>query len=660
VKIFPFAAIVGQEQMKRALLICAVDHSVGGILIRGDKGTAKSTAARALAEVMPQLMTVAGCKFNCQPERPTNLCDVCNTASAVASKHSVPFVNLPLGATEDRVIGSLDFERALKEGKKVFQPGILASANRGVLYIDEVNLLPDHLVDLLLDVAATGVNHIEREGLSFSHPARIALIGTMNPEEGDLRPQLLDRFGMMVEVKAPSDSPTRVEVVKRRIAFDQDSDSYRASWREQGRQLTETIDSAQKLLAQVVLSESHLSLISDICCQMSVTSLRADIVMNKVARALAALDQRTRVNVGDIKEAAQLVLPHRMRQKPTDRVGHDEERLDAICNDALRQDSDQLSAPEQFTETDCDAQTNSVTSDQKRLSESSQASEQIFGAKPALQGLKIEMKSQLAAQHSGKRTTVLDAPKGQYVRAVPNPQPSQLAVSETLRHSVLRNGGTLAVSSLDLHEKIRSSKNGSLIIFVVDSSGSMAALRQMELVKGAAISLLADVYRRRDKVAVISFRGQDAELLVPPTQNVQLVQDRLADLATGGRTPLTAALQMVTELVDGCTGAQPAEPLVIVLCDGKANVSIARDADPLLESLEAANQLAERGVASIVIDTESGYTRFGRAQTLANALAADCIRLDQISVETLILKIRSRFRSRSGKVLSTSPKGPRL
>src|SRR5277367_2823464 len=333
-KVFPFAAIVGQDKLKRALMICAVNQTVGGVLVRGDKGTAKSTAARALTQVMPPVILNVGCKFNCVPGQPTSLCDVCSKESSTSNEFPAPFVNLPLGATEDRVIGSLDFETALKEGRKAFQPGLLASANRGVLYIDEVNLLADHLVDSLLDAAAMGENHIQRDGLSFSHPAHITLIGTMNPEEGDLRPQLLDRFGIMVEVIAPQESQSRTEVVKRRLAFESDGERFCSDWSSENQLLKEQIVRAKEILPSVSLAEPLLNLISTICCELGVASLRADIVMNKVARTLAALEGRTQVNVADIREAAELALPHRKRLNPTDKPGVDDERLDSLLKQA--------------------------------------------------------------------------------------------------------------------------------------------------------------------------------------------------------------------------------------------------------------------------------------------------------------------------------------
>ncbi|MEO5934790.1 MAG: ATP-binding protein, partial [Duganella sp.] len=323
---FPFTAIVGQSTLRKALMLCAVDPSIGGVLIRGDKGTAKSTAARALADVLPAIERVPGCAFNCAPGAPCEHCDVCGERTAEPS--AVPFVTLPLGATEDRVLGSLDISRALQGGQRAFQPGLLASAHRGLLYIDEVNLLADHLVDVLLDVAAMGVNSVQRDGLSIRHPARFTLVGTMNLEEGDLRPQLLDRFGLMVEVTAPREKTERSEVVRRRIAFETDPAGYVMRWRGEQDALRNQLATAQRLLPAVLLDDAMLDLISHLCCEFEVASLRADIVMHKTARAIAALEGRARVNPQDIRGAAELVLPHRRRRKPFEQPGLDQQRLD--------------------------------------------------------------------------------------------------------------------------------------------------------------------------------------------------------------------------------------------------------------------------------------------------------------------------------------------
>ncbi|MDP1910204.1 MAG: ATP-binding protein, partial [Hyphomicrobium sp.] len=290
---FPFSAIVGQDEMKLALLIAAVDPKVGGVLAFGDRGSGKSTAVRALAALLPKMKIVAGCRYNCDPDRPVEFCDECRARAAKSALKSVlvsvPVVDLPLGATEDRVVGALDLERALARGEKAFEPGLLARAHRGFLYIDEANLLEDHLVDLLLDVAASGENVVEREGLSIRHPARFVLVGTGNPEEGELRPQLLDRFGMSVEVKTPDDLPSRIEVVRRRDAFEHDSAGFIATWAKEETRLRKKISGARDRLASVTVSDPALERAARLCMTLGTDGLRGELTLMRAGRALAAL-----------------------------------------------------------------------------------------------------------------------------------------------------------------------------------------------------------------------------------------------------------------------------------------------------------------------------------------------------------------------------------
>ncbi|RZK54702.1 MAG: magnesium chelatase, partial [Hymenobacter sp.] len=343
---YPFAALVGQDSLKQALLLCAVNPAIGGVLIQGDKGTAKSTAVRGLAEVMPPIAAVVGCAFNCEPGHPAGLCAGCQAAAEPAQElRPTPFVNLPLGATEDRVLGSLDLDGVLTERRKKLQPGLLAAAHRGVLYLDEVNLLPDHLVDVLLDAAAMGVNTVQREGLSVSHPARFTLIGTMNPEEGSLRPQFLDRFGLMVEVAAPRDVPERTEVVRRRIAFERDPVAFAAHWEPTQLTLRQQVSRAQELLPTVQLPEGLLTLISQLCTELGVVSLRADIVLYKTALTLAALAGRAAVTPADVRRAAELALAHRRRSQPFERPSLPADQLDELMQQAPPATSPSQSPP---------------------------------------------------------------------------------------------------------------------------------------------------------------------------------------------------------------------------------------------------------------------------------------------------------------------------
>lgn len=319
--IYPFTAIVGQERMKRALILNAVDTRIGGVLIRGERGTAKSTAARALAALLPQVQVVSDCRFACDPEKPQTWCTECrerveNEGELPHKIVRTPFIDLPVSATEDRVVGTLDIEKAIRKGERHFEPGILASANRGLLYIDEVNLLDDHVVDILLDSAAMGMNIVEREGISFVHPARFILVGTMNPEEGELRPQLLDRFGLSVEIHGIRSSRERVEIMQRHLAFEQDAEQFRQEWMEKEKVLSQKIDAARRIVDDVTYSSRDLLAIASLTSSMNVEGHRADLVILKGARALAAFEGRTKINDLDIAMVAELALLHRMKGGP--------------------------------------------------------------------------------------------------------------------------------------------------------------------------------------------------------------------------------------------------------------------------------------------------------------------------------------------------------
>jgi magnesium chelatase subunit D len=700
---FPFAAIVGQHQLKRALLLCAVDPSLGGVLIRGDKGTAKSTAARALAEILPPLLRVPGCAFNCAPDAPYEYCERCNSGNTTAlpnahpkpvqreaESSSVPFVTLPLGATEDRVLGTLDLEQALKRGKRAFQPGLMASAHRGILYIDEVNLLADHLVDALLDAAAMGVNSVQREGLSVTHPARFTLIGTMNLEEGDLRPQLLDRFGLMVEVTAPRDKVQRGEVVRRRIRFEADPAAYALQWEAPQHALREQLAAAQRLLPQVELDDALLDLISHLCCEFDVASLRADIVMHKAARASAALNARLQVTPEDVRSAAELVLPHRRRRKPFEQPGLDHEKLDQLMREAAQSGAEpqaetgdtpqmlgrgrdasdegrgpndahdandapgselepELGEPSNCADAADSADSIEPTPDGRSETPPDDSSGKALEAKPRIFAVasadaplrRITVDAPIASSAPGRRSAAPFAERGRVVRAVPDPQPTSLALGATLRSAAMRSPDEFQVGKSDLHQQIRVGTHANLILLVVDASGSMAAQRRMEAVKGAVLTLLTDAYQRRDQVAVIAFRGEDATLLLAPTRSVERAEQGLRALPTGGRTPLPHALQLALETLEQA-GDNMAQPLLVLLTDGRANVALVDGGDPWRESLALAELLAGRGVPSLVLDTEAGFLRLGRAAQLAQVLGAECLTLEALSAQSLALTIRAR------------------
>lgn len=630
---YPFTAIVGQGKLKKALLLCAINPGIGGLLIQGDKGTAKSTAARALAEIVPQITKITFCQFNCPENHPLDSCEVCQEAERLLEQVQVPFINLPIGATEERVIGSLDLQGILVEKKKKFQPGLLAAVHQGILYIDEVNLLPDHLVDVLLDVAAMGENRIEREGLSLSHPSKFTLIGTMNPEEGQLRPQFLDRFGLMLSVEAPGEVKERTEVVRRRIAFENDPVSFVQQWERSQANLQQQLLKAKQLLPEVQLHDDLLTLISEITTELGVKSLRADIVMYKTAVTLAALDQRTEVTAADIREAAELALAHRssksQRQSPpSTQKSNDPSQADRTSSDE-KAPSSENSTPENLSSSQQSAE--EEENDDNSTADSSD--EQIFDAGaaiilPTVQGLSSR------AEQPGKRTTVADTKRGAYIRPVPFQNGSGIAVDATVIHALQRNPAELDITMGDLQQKQRKGRMSNLILFVVDASGSMAASKRMEAVKGTVLQLLTDAYQKRDTVGVIAFRGIEAQVLLHPTQSIELAEEAMRTLPTGGRTPLPHALQMALNMADQFSKTY--HPILIILTDGKANVALEAEGDPWSQSLELAAQLKKNNIQSLIVNTESNFFNLNKAEELAATLGAQYISMDEISEENLM------------------------
>jgi len=594
---YPFAAIVGQEKLKMALLLCAVNPAIGGILIQGDKGTAKSTAARALAEVMPAI-----------------------------EQGKVPFITLPLGATEERVIGSLDLEAVLIDKKKKFQPGLLSAVHQGILYIDEVNLLSDHLVDVLLDVAASGENIIEREGLSLSHPSRFTLIGTMNPEEGQLRPQFLDRFGLMVQVDAPADIAARTEVVRRRIAFEADPVLFAQRWILQQENLQQQILQAKLLLPEIILDDDLLTLISQLTTELNVRSLRADIVMYKTAITLAAFDFRKQVTEEDIKMAAELALPHRSKKKSTSPPSPPPPSSQPTQNQKKQTDEkgkDQGKRNEQ---------------PQGGADQPQSGDDQIFESStpevlPKIEVVQVKMPGEPKA---GRRSATDTLKIGAYTRAERAANTSDIAIDATVIHAILRDPEQFEIAAGDLHQKKRVGKMSNLMLFIVDASGSMAARKRMEAVKGTVLSLLTEAYEKRDTVGVIAFRGIEAQVLLQPTKSTDLAEEAMRSLPTGGRTPLPHALYTVIQLLNTFDAKKGYHPILIVLTDGKANVPLpGTGEDPWNQTIQLAGQLKDHAVQSLVINTESNYFNLDHAEELAIGLGAQYLSLSDISEEQL-------------------------
>ncbi|GAB3178792.1 hypothetical protein GCM10027259_26030 [Micromonospora palomenae] len=742
---YPFSAVLGMDDMRLALLLNAVSPAIGGVLVRGEKGTAKSTAVRALAALLPPVDRVAGCRFACDPAAADPACpDGPHPAEPAAERRPARLVELPVGAAEDRVVGSLDLEKALGEGVRAFEPGLLAAAHRGVLYVDEVNLLHDHLVDLLLDAAAMGRCHVEREGVSVSHAARFLLVGTMNPEEGELRPQLLDRFGLTVAVGASRDPAVRVEVVRRRLAADADPAGFAARWADADAEIAHRVAAARRRLDRVRLPDAALRQIAEVCAAFDVDGMRADIVTARTALAHAAWQGRDRVGAEDVRVAARLALPHRRRRDPFDSPDLDEKRLD----EALRRAQDEH-PDDEYPDDDppgggpdggpgggpaggpggsgpdgggagdpagrhaddhgpggthaagpgdpgsAEAGEDGRSGDRSDRSDLAGRNDggrpvdddgwpdrtgagadgwpdrtdgdggpddghgSRFGGDAAdgeTGGRSASGAHPVAVPRGGLRARLLTAPgigdgvPGRRSRArtgrgrttgarVPAGRPGALHLAAVLRAAAqhqlgrCRRGGRLLLRPDDLREAVREGREGNLVLFVVDASGSMGARQRMSAVKGAVLALLTDAYQRRDKVAVIAFRGAGARTLLPATSSVLAASTRLAELPTGGRTPLAEGLLAAAELLRVERLRDPKRrPLVLVVTDGRATAGDR----PLDRAARAAAVLAATGAPSVVVDCESGPVRLGLGRRLAAQLGADHHRLDAVATNPLL------------------------
>jgi magnesium chelatase subunit D len=640
---YPFSAIVGQEDLKVALLVNAVSPEVGGVLVRGEKGTAKSTAVRALARLLPGIEVVSDCPYSCDPASPNQECPAGpHPSEAPIETRPVRLVELPVGASTDRLAGTLDIEKALSEGRKAFEPGLLAAAHRGILYVDEVNLLSDHLVDLLLDVAAMGVNHVEREGVSVRHPSRFILVGTMNPEEGELRPQLLDRFGITVEVSGNPEPADRVEVVRRRLHYEADPEGFARVWSAAERELAMSVETARMRLPEVGLHEAILFSISTLCAELGVDGLRGDLVTAKTARTLAAWDDRNEVLTGDVKRAALLALSHRRRRGPFEQPGIDPEELENALSEDRPDPPDGPDGGEIPPSTSEDRGDGSPGEPDLEPSEArTGAGERSHAATDPFDPVRLEVSEKGKGGPLGRRSRV-SGETGHPVAARENGgRPRDVALAATVRAAAPhqrargREGTNLVVRPGDLRENVREGREGNLILFLVDASGSMAARKRMSAVKGAVLSLLNDAYQRRDKVAMISFRKVEARILLPPTSSVELAAPRLEELPTGGRTPLAAGLQKAAEVLKREeVRDRERRALLVLLTDGRATAG----PDPLV----AAARLGSLGATSFVVDTEEGYVRLGMAQELAVALGARCLRLEELRAESLVELVERR------------------
>jgi magnesium chelatase subunit D len=657
-KIYPFAAIVGQETLKQSLLLNAVNPGIGGVLIRGEKGTAKSTAVRALASLLPDIDVVRGCAFSCRPDHIEEICDDCRrtAASIKAIRRKVRVVDLPLNATEDRVAGGIDFSLAVQQGERALQPGLLASAHRGILYVDEVNLLDDHIVDIILDAAATGKNIIEREGISFRHAAQFILVGTMNPEEGELRPQLLDRFGLCVETAGAQDIEARAVLMERREAFDSNPSAFIQNTAQENGRIARQIETGRTNLSGVRMPRHLRSFITELCTENNVAGHRADLVMEQAALALAALESAVEVTVEHIRRVAPMVLVHRRREAqppppppPEENPSEtDDENQEPEQNEdqSAEGEEDQNNTGQEASRAD-PPQGDSTEPPDMEAPGPQAGEDRIFeiGATFKVKHLSAE-KDRIFRRGSGRRSrTRVSQKQGRYVKSCLNAKHGDIALDATLRAAApyqkqRGNGNGLCVNltTQDIRGKIREKRIGNFLFFAVDASGSMGARGRMAASKGAVMSLLLDAYQKRDRVAMISFRRNEAAVNLPPTTSVDLAGKLLAEMPVGGRTPLSAGLAKIHEQVRNVLLKDPsARPIVILITDGKSNVALG-DQKPVEEAMMLAAAMArDERTRHIVVDTEeAGLVTFGLAQRLAAALHAQYFKIDDLKAQSLV------------------------
>lgn len=642
---FPFSAVVGQERLQLALILCAVHPGIGGVLVRGEKGTAKSTVVRALAQLLPPVVDETGA-------RPARL------------------VELPVGATEDRVVGSLDLERVLRDGEQAFRPGLLAAAHHGVLYVDEVNLLHDHLVDVLLDAAAMGRVHIERDGVSHSHPARFVLVGTMNPEEGELRPQLLDRFGLTVDVAASRNVDVRMSVVRRRLDYEADPAGFAESYAAEDRAVAERILGARDRVAEVGLDDGELRRIAALCAAFDVDGMRADLVVARTATAHAAWRGADAVTEEDVRIAAELALPHRRRRDPFDEPGISEDQLDDAMRDAAEEVEREAQSPSETDEFESGESSEEPADGDRPTPDASQPAgdsdtDPDDDPDSPPDGPGDGQRPSAREGRSGTPASAAATPPRWEVPGIGEGAPGRRSRAESRHGRVVRpstdtstglhllgtvfaaaphqwsrgrGDGPLKLAAEDLRGAYREGREGNLVVFVVDASGSMASRDRLSAVTGAVVTLLRDSYQRRDKVAVITVRGQDAELVLPPTSSVDIAVRRLSAMRTGGKTPLAAGLVKAREIVLRERVRDPRRrPMLVLLTDGRATGGV----DPLPRARAAAARLANDGVTSIVVDCERGMIRLGLAAELARELRGGYLRLAELTGDSVADVVRA-------------------
>lgn len=635
--IYPFTAVVGLEQVKRAILIALVNPHAGGLLIGGRKGTAKTTLVRAAQELLA-------------PRK---------------------IIELPLNVTEDMLFGSIDIEYAVSKGERRFLPGILGKANDNVLYIDEANLLRQELLTAVLDANTAGFNHVERDGISFTHQVNYTVIGTMNPEEGILPGHILDRFGMYVDVQGEAEIANRVEIIKRALAYGKDIADFRKQYAESVAELRELVNVSRETLKQVEVTEAMMQLAAQMCAQAFCAGHRAEIYLLEAARAIAALEKRTYILPKDMQEAAVYVLAHRMRTPPeTQEMEQDQQENEEQDENQEQQSDEQDDAPEQpdelppppqlpDDEDDGSNEDSDENNEQDEKQEQEQNSNQLAPEEQIadidrsfrIPKLVLDMgKNTTLRRGSGKRSaTKTDLKQGRYVRAeLPKAKVEDLAFDATIRAAApyqrMRevNGCALNIQKEDLRQKVREKRIGNTFLFAVDASGSMGARERMRAVKGAIFYMLQDAYQKRDRVGMLAFRRQKAEVLLPITRSVDLAQKCLAEMPTGGKTPLADGLATaLLTLARLNKKDSELEPILVLVTDGRANAVEEDGGDPVTAAIKMAEKIRKAKITSVVIDTENDFIKLGVAKKVAQAMGASYYSLSQLSKEQILRIVRN-------------------
>jgi magnesium chelatase subunit D len=680
--IFPFSAIVGQENVKKALILNAINPGIGGVLIKGDKGTGKTTAVRALADLLPSLKVVKGCPFNCDPDDEESACDTCKSDNAEIEEKKMKVVELPLGSTEDRVVGSINIEKALKEGTRALEPGILAEANRNILYIDEINLLDDNLVDVLLDAAAYGINIVEREGISVSHPSRFILVGTMNPAEGELRPQLSDRIGLHIIVHSIMDIEDRVEIMARREEFERDPAAFKRKFSTSQKEILDNILNARSLLKDVKISPELMKIIAHVCVDMGVDGHRADIAILKTSKTIAAYNKHLTVDYNDVEEAVMLVLGERL-QKSYDQKKIKEKLEKAISDTEDEQKEDESEAQEEQDNSEGDSET-AENQDEKAQDDENQSqegqNEDDSGLKPETEenqeevddeedqppeeqgnvnvaphpaeqpedpekekkGIMLKsieeegtpvdsdddevdikkllkMKGKKKNRLYGKRVDS-KTQKGKYIKSkIPKNVSNDIAIDATLRAAAIKSNGSINVKNEHIRHKVRKHGARASIALVVDISGSMFSQRKANKIKGILNQLIEDINHHNDKISVIGFKGQEAEVIIPTTRRASSFKEQVDNIRVGGTTPLAAGLKKGLELLKKEKIKEEFVPMMIVLTDGMPNVGI--NNRPAEDALKIAADLKENEIHTIIVNFERSV-KYGRNMNMELALAS--------------------------------------